>query len=91
MPMGDPNMSMINYFYQSTMATVKVIDETLLYDFTDIVSAVGGNLGLFLGFSFFSCGSYFLDKISICKCLFINYASTCENNTKYLFAINQNY
>ncbi len=30
---------------------VIVLEEYLLYDFNDIIAAVGGSLGLFLGFS----------------------------------------
>ena len=36
--------------------------EYLLYDFPAIVSAVGGNLGLFLGFSCFSTGKSIMDR-----------------------------
>ena len=39
--------------------------EYYLYDFAAIVSAVGGNMGLFLGFSCYSIGKSLLDPISI--------------------------
>ena len=39
-------------------------EEYLLLDFIAIVAAVGGALGLFVGFSFFDCAKYFVDKFS---------------------------
>ena len=41
---------------------VDTTTEYYLYDFATIVSAVGGNLGLFLGFSCYSIGKSFLDR-----------------------------
>ncbi len=37
--------------YKST--NVRVEEEYLIFDTSDIVSGLGGNLGLFLGFSFY--------------------------------------
>jgi hypothetical protein len=41
---------------------VSVIEETLLFDFTAIVAAVGGSLGLFIGFSFLDVLRAAIDK-----------------------------
>ena len=35
--------------------TVEIVNETVLFDFNSILAAVGGALGLFLGFSFHDC------------------------------------
>ena len=47
--------------YQSTDITV--IEEVLLFDFAAIVAAVGGSLGLFIGFSFLDVFKAFIDKL----------------------------
>ena len=39
--------------------------ETLLYDFNAIVAAVGGSLGLFLGFSCYEQGKKLIDLVPI--------------------------
>ena len=52
------NMAMVQMYYQSDHITV--LEEYLIFDFTSILVAIGGSLGLFLGFSFFQCGSLFL-------------------------------
>lgn len=41
--------------YQSDR--IAVLEEYLIFDFSSILVAIGGSLGLFLGFSFFQCGS----------------------------------
>ncbi len=48
-----------NIFYGST--AVISYAEVDLYDFGTIVGAVGGSLGLFLGFSCFECGRWLID------------------------------
>jgi hypothetical protein len=48
--------------YQSD--EIEMYEEYLIYDFPGIVSSLGGSLGLFLGFSFFQCGDYFMTKVS---------------------------
>ena len=62
----DPNTNRstreLYIYYQTT--TVVVSKEILVMGFWDFVSACGGSMGLFLGFSFFSCGS---DLIYLCK------------------------
>ena len=37
-----------------------LLEEYLVFDFSSILVAIGGSLGLFLGFSFFQCGSEIL-------------------------------
>ena len=49
----------LNYLADQTVETTT---EYLLYDFPAIVSAVGGNLGLFLGFSCYSTGKSLMDR-----------------------------
>ena len=41
----------------------KVEKESFVYDTNDMIAAIGGSLGLFLGFSFFSVISKFLDDL----------------------------
>ena len=43
---------------------VTIIEEVLLFDFTAIVAAVGGSLGLFIGFSFLDVFKLAINKIS---------------------------
>ena len=42
---------------------VVVIEEVLLFDFAAIVAAVGGSLGLFIGFSFLDVAKLFVQKL----------------------------
>ena len=51
---ADASRTIVAFDFASTR-TVEIISESILYDFNSIVSAVGGALGLFLGFSFLSC------------------------------------
>ena len=52
----------------SFMQQRKITTEVLLYDVNDMIGAIGGSLGLFLGFSFFHslslCMEKFLDLFS---------------------------
>ena len=50
----------LNHYLEDT--TIKVVNEYYLYDFPAIVSAVGGSMGLFLGFSFYSSAKNLLDR-----------------------------
>ena len=43
---------------------VTIIEEVLLFDFTAIVAAVGGSLGLFIGFSFLDLFKVVINKFS---------------------------
>ena len=42
----------VNWFYVFASKEIEVNQEYLLYEITDIISNVGGILGLFIGFSF---------------------------------------
>jgi hypothetical protein len=44
---------------------IQLFEEYLIYDLFGIVSSIGGSLGLFLGFSFFQGGEYFMTKVLI--------------------------
>ena len=35
---------------------ITILEEYLIFDFSSILAAVGGTLGLFIGFSFLQCG-----------------------------------
>ncbi len=52
------DMALIYLYYKSD--TVLTLDEYLNFDGNSIVAAIGGSMGLFLGFSFFQCGSMFI-------------------------------
>ena len=43
----------------------KIEREVLVYDTNDVIGAIGGSLGLFLGFSFFDVISKCLDNLII--------------------------
>ena len=43
---------------------VTIIEEVLLFDFSAILSAVGGSLGLFIGFSFLDLFKFAINKFA---------------------------
>ena len=50
--------------FELVMNSVRKIErKVLVYDAIDAIGAVGGSLGLFLGFSFFDIFSKFLDNL----------------------------
>ena len=49
------DMALISMYYQSDH--LRLLEEYLVFDFTSILVAIGGSLGLFLGFSFFQCAT----------------------------------
>ena len=51
---SDSTKTIVAFDFASTRS-VEIVSESILYDFNSIVSAVGGALGLFLGFSFYTC------------------------------------
>ena len=55
----DNNVGMFSFGYSSTDMTVN--EEDMLYPLPSFVAEVGGALGLFLGFSFFSLWEVFID------------------------------
>ncbi len=60
--MGRFNTSIfVGLNYHSNMVTQT--DEYLLYDFSNILAALGGALGLFIGFSFYDCGAMIVDVL----------------------------
>ena len=42
---------------------LQVKEEYVIYDFVGMISSIGGNLGLFIGFSFFDAFCWLLDLI----------------------------
>ena len=55
------DMALISMYYQSNH--LRLLEEYLIFDFSSILVAIGGSLGLFLGFSFFQCGTEFCLKL----------------------------
>ena len=51
--------TMINLFFPTN--EVKLQEEYLIYGIVDLIGIVGGNLGLFIGFSFYDVIKYVLD------------------------------
>ena len=51
----------------------KIEKQVLVYDTLDVIGAIGGSLGLFLGFSFFNVISKCLDNLimPLVNCLFL--------------------
>ena len=57
----------VDMFFSYSSDEIKIEEETLMIGTSSYIGSVGGSLGLFLGFSFFSSLSYFFGKlISIC-------------------------
>ncbi len=54
-PLNIQGLTIVFLYYQDN--NVEKHEEYLVFDFSSIVTAVGGSLGLFLGFSFFQCSS----------------------------------
>ena len=54
-------IALIEMFYLSDR--MSLLEEYLIFDFASILVAIGGSLGLFLGFSLFQSGSQLLDVI----------------------------
>lgn len=52
-PHPSKNWAYVMMYYQSNR--IQVLEEYLVFDFSSILVAIGGSLGLFLGFSFFQC------------------------------------
>ena len=61
LPHDHPNYAILLMYYASDHHTIK--EEYLVFDFNAIIVALGGSLGLFLGFSFFQCGMTIVDNI----------------------------
>ena len=49
------------YMFETMELQVK--EEYVIYDFVGMISSIGGNLGLFIGFSFFDAFCWILDLI----------------------------
>ena len=59
-----PNQSnSVDLFFTYPSDEVKIVEETLMMGTSSYIGSVGGSLGLFLGFSFFSSLSYFFGKL----------------------------
>lgn len=50
-------------FFSTASDTIDVAEEYVVYDASGILAALGGSLGLFLGFSFFDCGAAVLRNL----------------------------
>ena len=57
------NMSRVSLYFERM--EVEEREEYLLLDFTAILAAVGGSMGMFLGFSFLSAGSAILKRMEL--------------------------
>jgi hypothetical protein len=58
---GEPmSKDFMIYFYFTSLETL-VSSESLIVDFSDLIATIGGNLGLFLGFSCLSIYIHFLE------------------------------
>ena len=49
------------YMFETMELQVK--EEYVIYDFVGMISSIGGNLGLFIGFSFFDAFCWLVDLI----------------------------
>ena len=59
---GEEEDKMIIFYYYTT--EIEVITVDLLINFSNFLSAIGGNLGMFIGFSFFGCFAAAYDAIN---------------------------
>ena len=57
------NQSEIILLFNYQSDEIKIEEETLMMGTSSYIGSVGGSLGLFLGFSFFSSLSYFFGKL----------------------------
>ena len=75
-----------------TVATLNVLvnEEYLLYDLNNIISAVGGSMGLFLSFSFLKCFMCALGSLEN-KCCCIEMISECPNQLENIEALPSQY
>ena len=64
---GSTNVPKFIMFYYST-TELKIETKELLLNFPNFLSAVGGNLGMFIGFSFLGFFSAFYDMIKLLFC-----------------------
>ncbi len=62
------NRKQVSLSLEFSSMEVEVQEELLIFDFNAILSAVGGSLGLFLGFSFLDYLSYIFEVLSV-KCV----------------------
>ena len=53
----------IGMFFMYSTTEVKVVTEELLISFSNFISSIGGNLGMFIGFSCFGVFSWAYDLI----------------------------
>ena len=53
----------VNLMFSYQYDEIKIEEETLMLGTSSYIGSVGGSLGLFLGFSFFSKLSYFFGKL----------------------------
>ena len=60
----DADESMAIVVVHFTSMTVDMFNQYLLFDSLAIVAAVGGSLGLFIGFSFYDCAAYFINHFT---------------------------
>lgn len=69
LPKAFSNWAFVYMYYQHDYTSE--MREYLIFDFSSIVAAIGGSLGLFLGFSFLQCGSLILNRtVSFSRQLF---------------------
>ena len=68
---GKDENKQIYVYYSST--EVNVLTEEFILDFSNFISAIGGNLGMFIGFSFLGFFSWFYDMVDrLCNRININ-------------------
>ena len=53
----------IGMFFMYSTTEVKVVTEELLISFSNFISSIGGNLGMFIGFSCFGVFSWAFDHV----------------------------
>ena len=62
------NVTVVMFFLSFTEKIKLINDEVLIFSNIDLLSSLGGALGLFIGFSFFGCIGTLLDAI-VDKCV----------------------
>ena len=55
--------SKVELLFSYSSDEIKIEEETLMIGTSSYIGSVGGSLGLFLGFSFFTYLSYLIDKL----------------------------
>ena len=76
------NASRLNVYFKEPSWGVEHSREQRLYDFNTILAAVGGSMGMFLGFSFLQFSLWVVEILGKCKWRPIKRSNNCKEKVK---------